>query len=357
MLLSVSLASQAAGPPIEEIRSILARSLVAPPSKADLADLGGEPLADGLRRIDRHARWFSPEAYARERATEGGIGVGAALSVWAGELVLVPYADGPLARLGIGGLVRLETVEGSPVAGLGLAEVAARLRGADGTGVRLGLTRGDAEPATDITVVRGPYRTTSLELGDEDGHRVVRIRGFVARETRSYLALALGPLAGTPTPIIIDLRDSPGGDLFEAMDCAALFLPEGAPLAELRDGHGETRGYQAPGGIKLQPGSLVLWVGPGTASAAEVFAGILRHHGIAYLVGERTYGKCSSQTDQTLADGSVLRFTNRELVLPDGRSCSGTGLEPDVAVGAEALLDGAALLRSSRRVGRLGRQP
>ncbi len=40
--------------------------------------------------------------------------------------------------------------------------------------------------------------------------------------------------------------------------------------------------------------SLVEGVVPGTASAAEVSAIILHHHGVACLVGERTYGKYSS---------------------------------------------------------------
>jgi hypothetical protein len=41
--------------------------------------------------------------------------------------------------------------------------------------------------------------------------------------------------------------------------------------------------------------SLVEGIGPETASATEVFASILHHHGVACLVGERAYSKCSSR--------------------------------------------------------------
>jgi carboxyl-terminal processing protease len=105
--------------------------------------------------------------------------------------------------------------------------------------------------------------------------------------------------------------------------------------------------YESPPGTKLRPSSLVLWVGPGTASAAEIFAGILQQHGLAHLVGTRTFGKCSTQTDVALSDGSVLRLTNREVLLPDGAGCSGTGLSPNVAVDGNALLDDARLLVAS----------
>jgi carboxyl-terminal processing protease len=344
LLLWAPLVAQAADPPLAEIRAALARLLPEPPAEAALAGLDGADLDAGLRRVDPHARWFPTRDHARERGAEGGIGVGAALVAWDGRPVLAPYAEGPLARLGAVAPVRLESVDGTTVAGLSLAEVADRLHG---TGpVRLGLAPGGG-PRLDLEVVRGPYRTTSVELVETGGRRLVRLRGFVAHETRGYLADTLGGLTGDPPPLILDLRDSPGGDLYEAMDCAALFLPEGVLLAQVRDGRGEVRSYRAPAGPKPRPVPPVLWVGPGTASAAEVFAGILQHYVIATLVGQRTYGKCRSQTDLGLSDGSVLRLTNRMVLLPDGRDCTGEGLSPDLEVDGNGLLDEAVLLRAS----------
>ncbi len=344
LLLWAPLAGQAADPPLAEIRAALARLLPEPPAEAALAGLDATDLDAGLRRIDPHARWFPTRDQARERGAEGGIGVGAALVAWDGRAVLTPYADGPLARLGVGAPVRLESVGGAVVAGLSLTETAARLHGSGA--VRLGLAPVGG-PRMDIEVVRGPYRTTSVERVETGGRPLVRLRGFLAHETRGYLADALGGLTGDPPPRILDLRDSPGGDLFEALDCAALFLPEGVPLAQVRDGRGEVRTYRAPAGPKPGPGPLVLWVGPGTASAAEVFAGILQHYVVATLVGQRTHGKCRSQTDLGLSDGSVLRLTNRRVLLPDGRDCTGEGLSPDLEVDGNGLLDEAFLLRAS----------
>ena len=82
---------------------------------------------------------------------------------------------------------------------------------------------------------------------------------------------------------------------------------------------------------------LTLLVGPDTASAAEIFAGILRRHERGLLVGQTTYGKCASQTDARLSDGSVLRYTNREVLFPDGDTCTGKGLTPDLAVSDEEM--------------------
>jgi len=346
-LLLLPAASLASGPPLDEIRQALARHALEPAAPAALQDLGARDLDADLRRVDPHARWLPAAEYARERSASEGVGVGAALVHWGGRTVLAPYANGALARGGITAPFVLATVDGTPIGNLSLTEVAGRLGGVSGSAVRLGLAGSAGAPGRELTVAREPYQAAPVEPASEGGYPVVRLRGFVSRETRTRLGFALEALAGAPGPLVLDLRDCPGGDLFEALDSAALFLPEGTPLGETRDGRGERRTYVAPGGAKLHPRALVLWVGPGTASAGEVFAGVLRHYRLARLLGERTYGKCSSQTELTLSDGSVLRLTNREVILPDGRSCSGAGLDPDVAVVGDALLDDAALLRAS----------
>ena len=338
----------AGGAPLDEIRQAFVRHGLHAPDGAALEGLGASGLAEGLRRIDPHARWFPPADYAREQADDAGVGVGAALSRWGERLVLAPYGEGALARQGVTSPVALVSVDGKPVAALSLREAAGRLAGAPGRTVRLALAAaGPAGAVRELTVPREPYRALSVESAEESGSPVVRVRGFVTRETRTLLGLAVQGLPGARGPLVLDLRDCPGGDLFEALDSAGLFLPEGTPLGETRDRGGRRQAYAAPGGAKLRGGSVVLWVGPGTASAGEVFAGVLRHYGVARLVGERTFGKCSSQTDLRLSDGSVLRLTNREVVLPGGESCSGGGLEPDSPVGREELLDGATLLRLS----------
>ena len=337
----------AGGPPLDEIRQAFVRHGLHAPDGAALEGLVASGLAEGLRRIDPHARWFPAADYAREQADDAGVGVGAALARWGERLVLAPYGEGALARQGVTAPVALASIDGKPVASLSLREAAGRLAGAPGSTVRLALAAGEGGAVRDLTVAREPYRALSVESAAEVGHPVIRVRGFVTRETRTLLALAVQGLPGGRGPLVLDLRDCPGGDLFEALDSAGLFLPEGTPLGETRDRGGRRQVYAAPGGTKVWVGSVVLWVGPGTASAGEVFAGVLRHHGAARLVGERTFGKCSSQTDLRLSDGSVLRLTNREVVLPGGESCSGAGLEPDSPVGREGLLDGAALLRLS----------
>jgi carboxyl-terminal processing protease len=69
-----------------------------------------------------------------------------------------------------------------------------------------------------------------------------------------------------------------------------------------------------------------------TASAAEVFIGALTRNGRAVSLGARTFGKGRTQKVLSLMDGSGLILTDGELILPDGESYDGVGLEPGVAL-------------------------
>jgi carboxyl-terminal processing protease len=71
-----------------------------------------------------------------------------------------------------------------------------------------------------------------------------------------------------------------------------------------------------------------------TASAAEIFAGVLQHHGRARLFGRRTYGKGDAYRLAALPLGDAAPERPAMVPagayrLPDGRSLDG-GLHPDV---------------------------
>ncbi len=322
--------------PLEAIRDILRRHLLSPPDEAALAGLTDENLPLRLREIDPHARFFSAKEY---RAPAGGadawIGIGAALAMRGGNAVLHVYRDGGAERAKVPDRSRLLAIDGESVRGQDAETIAARLRGEAGTSVRLRVVPPDGGEKS-FTVWREAFTPLDVELVPPGTQRVVRIRDFARGLTRPAMRATLEFLAKTVSandtaPVIIDLRDAPGGDLYEAFDLAGLFVPPGTVLGAIRGRDGYVMEIRSPGGIKYSM-PLMLLVGPETASSAEIFAGILRRHDRARLVGQTTYGKCSSQTDARLSDGSVLRYTNREVLFPGGDTCSGAGLVPDLAV-------------------------
>ena len=362
LLMGLSGGSVAAAPPVEEIRQLLASRLVPAPSGEALSALNPDTLPWALESLDPHARFIAAVDYrAPLLGRDAWTGIGADLVLQGGQILLDVYQGGAADRVGVPDRARLLAIEDTPVDGLTPQEVATRLRGEAGTQVRVRLALPDGQPAV-ATITREAFTPLAVELVAPGEQRVLRVRDFVSGMTRPALLatiefLGRGQPGGQPPLVVIDLRDALGGDLYEAFDLAGLFVPEGTLLGTLEGREGARREVRAPAGRKFDM-PLALLVGPDTASAAEVFAGALQKQGRAVLVGSTTYGKCSSQTDARLSDGSVLRFTNLEVMLPDGASCSAQGLLPDVAVDERTLNSLPALLaRAGEGVAAQRRRP
>jgi carboxyl-terminal processing protease len=70
----------------------------------------------------------------------------------------------------------------------------------------------------------------------------------------------------------------------------------------------------------------------GSASASEILAGALKEHGIAPLIGEKTYGKGSVQEVLDVTSDTTLKLTVAKWLTPKGTWISKKGLDPDIAV-------------------------
>ncbi len=314
LLLGLGIAAAAADSPEAELRRLLAR--LHPERSAVVArlDLGGD-LEAALRRIDPWARVEHSEPVG------GAAGIGAELVEEEGRWRLVPWAGGPLHGAGVRRRVTLLAVDDQPVTGVGREALARRLRGDPGSRVCLQLQR-EGMPPFQLCLVRG---VSTLPAVETLGPGLLRVRRFGARETRSAL---WRHLEGTPREVLVlDLTECAGGELYEALDTAALFLPPGTPLAELEwmeDGRRDS--VAAPSALPTWSGPVVLLVGPDTASACEIFAGVLRVARRAALDGGPTRGKCTSQRAFTLSDGTRVWLSNLRIRFADGSSCEGAGV-------------------------------
>jgi carboxyl-terminal processing protease len=112
-------------------------------------------------------------------------------------------------------------------------------------------------------------------------------------------------------------------------DLAGDFLPPGSLVVSVTDGDGDQTWLRAQGPC-LYSFPLVVLVDNGTASAAELFAGSMKSHGRAVLVGEATLGKGSAQALIPAPDGGAHYATTAICELPNGEAVQGTGVTPDI---------------------------
>ena len=130
--------------------------------------------------------------------------------------------------------------------------------------------------------------------------------------------------------VILDLRDNGGGMVDAAFAMLDLMLEKPVKMATMhyRKSLGGDEVYESSGG-GLPLRKLIVLVGPHTASAAELMAGVLHDVGGAILMGTQTYGKGQGQYHLQV-DGDYLVLTCLEMCLPKSGRWEGVGLKPDI---------------------------
>jgi carboxyl-terminal processing protease len=307
------------------------------PDDARLIDAAIKGMLSGL---DPHSSYLDAESFRDMQAQTSGKfgGVGMVVSrVGASFKVISSIDDTPAARAGVLGGDLLAQVDGKPLQGLTLTQVAEKLRGPAGTTVRVELLRDDTPAPIELTLTRQIIKLHSVDHrveGDDIGY--IRISQFDDLTT-TELKRAIGDLAqkirrDRLKGYILDLRNDPGGLLDQAVSVSATFLP-GGEVVSIRGRDAVVQRFDARGGDLTQGSPLVVLINGGSASASEIVAGALQDHKRGTIVGSQSFGKGSVQTIIPLGkrDGA-LRLTTGRYYTPSGRSLQATGITPDIAV-------------------------
>jgi carboxyl-terminal processing protease len=331
----------------EEIaRAVHQNHIKNPPQEEVLRSLSSQSINDYLETLDPYSVYLSPEENRsrKQRQKEGYIGIGAELIADTHRMILVPYTRGPLYRAGIRQDRQLLAVNGGSVKGLDIVGVAKLLSGPAGSSVTLTLRRIDGGKTESVSITRVYFRPNSVETIAGTLWAYISIRAFVTRETASAVKTAIRRFKETELPLILDLRHVRGGDLHEAIDTASIFLGANKLQAITVDSSGKTKEYYTSQKGPFAGEWILLIVGPNTTSAGEVLAAAIQYHKRGLLVGQETYGKCTSQVYIELSDGSALKITNLNILRPSGEYCHGKGLQPDMLASDSELSNIQALI-------------
>ena len=266
--------------------------------------------------------------------------------------VIAPLKGTPAERAGILPGDKILKINDEASASLRVDQAVKLIRGKKGTEVRLTVLREGRPDSFEIKVIRDviDLPTIDVELkpgkivggenaGKEsgltkDGVYIIRLYNFSATSPRLFRDALRKFVESGSNKLLLDLRGNPGGFLEAAVDIASWFLPAGKTVVT-EDGGAKSavkvhrsRGYN----VFNKNLKMVILVNAGSASASEILAGALREHGIATLVGTKTFGKGSVQELVKLTPDTSLKVTVARWFTPNGLSISDGGLAPDVEV-------------------------
>jgi carboxyl-terminal processing protease len=287
--------------------------------------------------LDPYSAYLDGDEYDEVKISSSGrySGVGIELSIEDDQVVVIaPFDGSPAAQAGIRSGDIIVTIDGIPVNTNTLADTIGRMRGAEGSSVKIGIMReGNSEPIL-FTLKRSRVDLHSVR-GEmlEAGYAYVRISQF-SETTGDDLNASLkdlrkhndAPLKG----LVLDLRDNPGGVLEAAVAVADAFLDSGVIVTAKGRTPDSKFEMDATPGDALNGAPIVVLVNGGSASAAEIVAGALKDQHRAKLMGRTTFGKGSVQTIIPLSDDRAVKLTTSLYYTPSGVSINHRGIAPDI---------------------------
>jgi carboxyl-terminal processing protease len=283
---------------------------------------------------DPYTTYFDPEEAKQFKSDLTGSfeGIGAEIGIKNNELqIIAPLPGSPAELAGIISGDKIYAIDGKETTQMTVEEAVLHIRGPKGTMVVLTIGREGFLKPQDISITRNTITIKSVELKmREDGIAVIHL-SFFSEDTSDQFTDAVNTLLTKgATGIIIDLRNNTGGFLDAAIHVAGHWLGNQTVVIEkIQD---EQQAYHDTKNARLSQIPTVVLVNGGSASASEILAGALQDYGLAYVMGEQTFGKGSVQNYQELPDGSAVKITIAEWLTPHGRSIHEVGITPDQIV-------------------------
>lgn len=179
-----------------------------------------------------------------------------------------------------------------------LTEAVTYIKGPESTAVLLTVKRG--EDVFAVGVLRKRFTVPAVEYSTISQVGYVRVWSFGAQTDVEFDG-AVSQMKEKGMGLVIDLRGNGGGYLHTAVNMAASFVGN-------------------------RP-AVIAW-----------------NKNVAAIIGETTFGKGSIQSLFELSNGDVLKLTTHYFYTPAGKPINGVGLEPDLNLRDEHLLNAAVLL-------------
>ena len=268
----------------------------------------------------------------------GGIGIEAFTTAEGEIMVSRVVEDNPAKLAGMQEGDIIIGVDGEDVRGRRLADVAARIRGKDGTEVTIQVLRKSSGETQTYTVKRAIVVVESVEsrmLDEEMGY--IALRAFKDNTYDQFQSAMESLEQQGMKGLVLDLRDNPGGLVRSVYEIGEELLPAGTMVYTMdkEENRSDLRCDEEYSDIPL-----VVLINENSASASEIFAGAVKDMERGTLVGSTTFGKGLVQRLFPLPDGSALNVTVQKYYTPKGTSIHGIGVVPDREVGVPKKYEG-----------------
>lgn len=286
---------------------------------------------------DKYSRYFTEEEYANYKdATKGkyyGIGVSNYLKNDEVEIVRV-FENSPAETVGIQVGDKVVEVDGLNIVDHTTSELIDAMLGDEGTTVKVTVDRQGEELSFDI--VRGEISIPFVTYKVIEDIGYVHIYQFGTNVSKSFKEALEALNKEDVKGLIIDVRDNPGGLVYECVKIADEIMDSGLIVYTL-DRNEKKKTYKSDAGhIKLP---IVFLGNERSASASEILLGAVKDAEVGPIIGTQTFGKGIVQSVNNLSDGTGYKLTYSQYYTPNGIALHKVGVKPDYEVEYDGRID------------------
>ena len=303
-------------------------------TEPNMNDVTAGALHGLIESLDADSSYLTPTEYKiyKERPLSGVAQVGLVVSKRYGYATIVSVQPGSPAdkeHLGDGDVI--ESIGEQSTRELSLAVIRLLLEGKPASTLTLSVVRAHKPDSDKVTLTRALPAVQPLVLQQYESSSILYLKSGALTASRVDEIAAQLKALPKGHKVLLDLRDSAGGDPQDGLRLANFFLKQGT-MATLEGQKFPKQTFAADPAKFISDAPLEVLVNRGTYGAAELTAGALADNKRADVVGERTFGQGSVQKTIELPDGSALLLTVAKYSA-GGKKIQDEAITPTVAVG------------------------
>ncbi|MGA7686617.1 MAG: S41 family peptidase [Terriglobales bacterium] len=288
-----------------------------------------------LESLDANSSYLSATEYKRYKAMrpEGKADIGATVSKrfgYADVIAVIP--GGPADKAGIENADILESIEGKTTHDMSLAEIRTSLLGEVGTTVTVSVVRPRKAEPTKIVITRDMVTIPPVAdkmMADNVGY--VKVDSFPQGESEDIAGKIRELQKQGAKKLVLDLRNSAGGEESEGIATANLFLDHGT-ITYLQGQKYPRQAFNADPAKDVTKLPVAVLVNRSTAGPAEIVAAAILENARGDVVGDKTFGDGSVQKVIEMRDGAGLILSVAKYYSPGGKAIQDAAVTPNVMI-------------------------
>lgn len=311
----------------KKLQYILEKAWINHVDTFDVEEVSNTAFEALLNEFDMQSFYYDRDEFLSLTETHTGSvkGIGIDFVILSDTATIISVIDNsPADSAGLRPGDKILFVDGENIKGLNKNQINKLIKGKEGTRVSLIARRGLTNELKEYVIFRESVKLASLRAGFLiPGTKIgyISYNRFSAISDKEFKETAKKLLEKGMESVIFDVRDNPGGYLKQVTNIIDEFIKEGHVLTytEPRNPDFKEEIKSTPGGM-LEDLPLIVLINKKSASASEIFAGVVQDLDRGLVIGEMSFGKGSVQKIWTMNDSTAFRLTVAEYHTPSGRS-------------------------------------